>query len=48
MRLDGAGIRIEPVGGDRLVEERDRLVIAASGATIDDDEVSTFRHADQR
>lgn len=45
---DGAGLRIEPVAGQGLTEERDRLVIPAGGAAIDDEAVRALRNADQR
>ncbi len=45
---DGAGIRIEPVAGQGLVEEGGRLVIAAGGAALDDDTVRELRLGDQR
>ena len=46
--LDGAGIRVEPVAGQGLVEEQGRLVIPATGATIDDETVRMLRDADRR
>ncbi len=45
---DGAGIRIEPVSSDSLVEEAGRTVIPASGTPIDDDLVRALRDAGQR
>lgn len=45
---DGAGVRIEPVTADALVEEGERTVIPASGTPIDDDLVQTLRDAGQR
>lgn len=45
---DGAGIRIEPVSSDSLVEEAGRTVIPASGTPIDDDLVQALRDAGQR
>lgn len=45
---DGAGIRIEPVPGHGLEEHDGRMVIPASGHTIDDDIVRSLREADQR
>lgn len=44
---DGAGIRIEPVAGEGLVEESGRLVIRRGGPPIDDDAVQALRDADQ-
>jgi hypothetical protein len=46
--FDGAGIRIDPIAGDGLVEEQGRLVVPASGVPIDDDDVRNLRRADQR
>ena len=45
---DGAGVRIEPVGGERLVEIGGRLVIPASGVAVDDALVRELRDGDQR
>lgn len=45
---DGAGIRIEPVGGTGLEQRGDRLVIPSTRAEIDDELVRRLRDADQR
>lgn len=46
---DGAGLRVEMPVGDEDLEERDgRLVIPASGTSIDDDAVRSLRNAAQR
>ena len=45
---DGAGIRIEPVAGEGLTEERGLLVIEADGGAIGDEDVQALRDADQR
>jgi AbrB family looped-hinge helix DNA binding protein len=45
---DGSGVRIEPLAGEDVVEEGDRLVIPAVGTPIDDDTVQALRDADQR
>ncbi len=45
---DGAGIRIEAIAGEGLVEEGGRLVIPASGVAIDDELVQALRDADRR
>ena len=45
---DGAGIHIEPVAGEGLVEERGLLVIEADGVAIGDEDVQALRDADQR
>ncbi|HWD72701.1 MAG TPA: AbrB/MazE/SpoVT family DNA-binding domain-containing protein [Actinomycetota bacterium] len=45
---DGAGLRVEPLAGDELVEEDGRLVIPPAGSQIDDDLVRALRDASQR
>lgn len=45
---DGAGVRIEPVAGEGLVEKGGRLVIPAGGTALDDDTVRELRRGDQR
>jgi AbrB family looped-hinge helix DNA binding protein len=45
---DGAALRVEALAGDSLEEHDGRLVIPASGASIDDDVVRSLRDADQR
>ena len=45
---DGAGLRVEPLASDELVEEDGRLVIPAAGSQIDDDFVRALRDASQR
>ena len=45
---DGAGVRIEPVGGESLVEVAGRLVIPAGGTIVDDALVRELRDGDQR
>jgi len=45
---EGAGVRIEPVASEGLVEEGGRLVIPAGGAALDDDAVRELRLGDQR
>ena len=45
---DGAGLRVEAIAGDDLEEREGRLVVPASGATIDDDLIRALRDADQR
>ncbi len=46
--LDGAGLRIEPIALEALTEKSGRLVIQASGATIDDVIVQQLRDGDRR
>jgi len=48
MTIDGNGIRIEPLVLEGLVEQDGRLLIPASGTTIDDALVQALRDADQR
>lgn len=45
--VDGAGLRIEPVASEVLVERRGRLVVPASGAPVTPGQVEALR-ADQR
>lgn len=45
---DGAGLRVEPLAGDELVEEDGRLVIPAAGSQINDHLVRALRDASQR
>ena len=44
---DGAGLRVEPVAADDLVERGGRWVIPGAGSIIDDDLVQGLRDADQ-
>lgn len=45
---DGAGLRVEPLAVESLIERDGRLVIPASGATLGDDTVQALRDGDQR
>ena len=45
---DGAGLRVEPIAGETLIERGDRLVIPPSGTHIDDDIVRALRDDDRR
>lgn len=45
---DGTALRVEPVVGEGLEERGGRLVIPASGTTIDDADVRSLRDADQK
>ena len=45
--VEGAGVRIEPVAGDELVEVNGRLAIPASGVRIDDELVRELIDADR-
>jgi AbrB family looped-hinge helix DNA binding protein len=44
---EGAGIRVEPIAGESLVDRGGRLVIPAAGTDIDDETVRSLRDADQ-
>ena len=48
LTADGAALRVMPVHEDTLVEVDGRLVIPASGTSIDDELVQTLRDADRR
>ena len=48
LTADGAALRVAPVHEDTLVEVDGRLVIPASGISIDDELVQTLRDADRR
>jgi bifunctional DNA-binding transcriptional regulator/antitoxin component of YhaV-PrlF toxin-antitoxin module len=48
VHADGAGLRVEPVAVESLEERDGRLVIPASGSTIDDETVRALRDGDQR
>lgn len=45
---EGAGLRVEPLAAESLVERDGRLVIPAAGAEIDDELVRLLRDAGQR
>lgn len=48
LTADQAGIRIEPVTDEGIVEEDGRLVIPEAGVAIDDETVRALRDADRR
>jgi AbrB family looped-hinge helix DNA binding protein len=48
LTADGAALRVVPVHDDTLVDADGRLVIPASGTTIDDELVRALRDADRR
>ncbi len=48
LTADGAGLRVEPVSGDSLVERDGRMVIPSSGFRLTDDLVRELRDGDQR
>jgi AbrB family looped-hinge helix DNA binding protein len=45
---DGASLRVEPITGKDLQRRSGRLVIPASGVTLNDQGVRALRDADQR
>jgi AbrB family looped-hinge helix DNA binding protein len=45
---DGAALRVEPITGKNLQRRSGRLVIPASGVTLNDEGVRALRDADQR
>ena len=45
---DGAGIRVEPLASESLEERGGRLVIPASGTSIDDETVRSLRDGGRR
>jgi len=45
--VDGAGLRIEPIAAESLIQRGDRLVIPSSGTLIDDRLVRALRDGDQ-
>lgn len=46
--VDGAGLRVEAIAAESLVERGALLVIPAGGTPIDDDAVRALRDGDQR
>lgn len=46
--VDGSALRVEPLLGDAVEEREGRLVIPATGITVDDDTVRSWRDAGQR
>jgi AbrB family looped-hinge helix DNA binding protein len=48
VRVEGSGLRVEPLATDDLTEREGRLVIPAGGETIDDELVRALRDADRR
>jgi len=45
---DGAGLRVEVLAEDDVGERSGRLIVPATGAPLDDDEVRALRDGDQR
>jgi AbrB family looped-hinge helix DNA binding protein len=45
---DGAGLRVEPIAAESLVERDGRLVIPAAGAAVNEALVRELRDAGQR
>lgn len=48
IEVSGAGLHLEPLAGDGLVDREGRLVVAASGGRLSDADVRALRDADQR
>ena len=48
VRADGAGLRVQAVAADELVDRDGRLVVPATGTTLYDEDVRTLRDGDQR
>ena len=48
IQIAGAGLHLEPLAGDGLVERDARLVAAASGLELSDADVRSLRDAGQR
>jgi AbrB family looped-hinge helix DNA binding protein len=48
VHAEGSGIRVEPLAVESLEERGARLVIPATGTTIDDETVRSLRDADRR
>lgn len=45
---EGAGLRIEAVAAEDLLEVDGRLIIPSTGAELDDETVRAMRYVDQR
>ena len=48
IRVEGAGIRIQPVADDTVTERRGRLIIPSSGKVLTEEVVRALRDAGQR
>lgn len=48
IHVSGAGLHLESPTGDGLVERQGRLLVAAAGAPVTDDDVRALRDADRR
>lgn len=48
IQVSGAGLHLEPLAGDGLVERDGRLVVTSSGDRLTDDDVRALRDADRR
>lgn len=48
LSIDGAGLRVDPVAGDELVERDGLLMIPPSGSVVTAEEVRSLRESDQR
>lgn len=48
VQVSGAGLHLEPIAGDDLVERDGRLLVAPSGGRLTDGDVEALRDADRR
>ncbi len=48
VHAEGAGLRVEPVVGERLEERAGRLVVPATAARLTDEDIRKLRESDQR
>jgi AbrB family looped-hinge helix DNA binding protein len=48
VRVEGAGLRVEPMAGEDLISENGRFVVPVAGIRVDDELVAMLRDADRR
>jgi AbrB family looped-hinge helix DNA binding protein len=48
VRVEGAGLRVEPMAGEDLISENGRFVVPAAGIRVDDELVAMLRDAERR
>jgi AbrB family looped-hinge helix DNA binding protein len=48
LSIDGAGLRVEPIAGDDLVERDGLLMIPPAGEVVTAEAVRSLRESDQR
>lgn len=48
IQVSGAGLHLEPLPGDGLVEREGRLVVSPAGSPLTDADVRALRDADRR